>query len=396
MKPQIAIVDPFFSGANFPNLAEEMGYGVVTIRSDEVKELNPLIHSLKKLPIKAVFAGCENGVLLADTLSSTLNLISNGKDLSLARRDKNEMKKVLSTHQVPSAKFISFPKLTPDLIQKWMEKQQQHFPVVLKPALAFGSINVITCKNNSDLSHASKLLNTQDLSPYGVDNTHYLVEEYIDGEEYAINLIGNGKELFITDIWRYDRREFVSGYTGYYSVDLLNPKDNPSLIKILADISLKAASALKIMHGCSHVEVKVNSKGEPKVIEVGARISGGSLARRATTVTHQETELAHIKAFLGLEFTFKPLYSIDKYMIVVYLRNTKSGTIKTIEGVEEIKKLPTYKEMNLNVKLGNRVTPTADLIGSSGMVVLQSKHKEALLYDCERCHALFQLRFDEL
>lgn len=399
-KKRIAIVDPFFSGENFCYLAERLGYEVVAIQSIPFAPqptypfshyliydgaLEKLLHTLRQLNVVALFAGNENGVLLADQLSTALGLISNGVELSLARRDKGVMKKIFNKYGIACAKHASFDRLNPQDITT-----QFSFPLVLKPTSAFGSMNVMICRNMEELNSACDTLNHQDLSAFGVDQTGFLAEEYIDGEEYCVNVIGNGKQLFVTDIWRYERREYIRGRSAYFSAELLDPVADKKLIGQLVKSSLEAVTALGILYGCSHVEIKVDQQ-RPYVLEVGARISGGRLVQHAESVTGQSIELCHIKAFLGRDFALQPLYTLNAHTAIVLLRAPEGGVIQEIRGVDLIKKLPSFKEIALKVQVGDKITPTVDLINIPGSVILQCESQKQVARDCTACHELFQL-----
>ncbi len=400
MTKKLAIVDPYFSGAPLRYVAESLGYEVIAIQSNAKAIMPPpkdpfrfvyddQIDTLRKWQPAALFAGTENGVLLADELSEKLNLLSNGTKLSLARRDKAAMKEVFCEKQIPCAKFTRFQEV--EELREWMKNERLSFPIVVKPQMAFGSINVSICRSARELVVACKLLKNQDLTPFGIENSGYLAEEFIPGEEYAIDLIGNGQRHFITDIWLYERREFSRGRNAYVSANLVDPKEESELVEKLAEISVRAVQALGIRYGCAQVEVKVNSS-HISVLEVGARIAGAGLVHHAAKVTGQDVERAHIEAFLGIDFIFKPIYQLNAYTIVVFLTNQSTGAIREICGLKDIQQLPSFQEFFLKVQLGDFVSPTVDLVGSPGTVLLRSSSKKQIEQDARLCHELFRLK----
>lgn len=114
-KEAVIVVDTFSSGALLANILFKLGYKVICILSGDLKDLLSMIpegldvqfaatlvykENIESLleeidalntPIAAVFAGAETGVELADLLSETLRLRTNGTAFSEARRNKFAM-----------------------------------------------------------------------------------------------------------------------------------------------------------------------------------------------------------------------------------------------------------------------------------------------------------------
>lgn len=412
-KEKIAIVDPFFSGSDFRYMAEALNYEVICIQSSPSIQpksktasfsycfifndnLDEILNELKPLNVKAVFAGCENGVLLADVLSEKLGLITNGTALSLARRDKSEMKKVFNENEVPCAKFIELSKPCVEDVLDWMVLTNQQFPIVLKPAMGFGSYNVFICYNQTELATHLNHLSNQDFSLFGIESHKILAEEYIDGEEYCINLFGNGSDYFVTDVWKYDRREYTKGRNAYYSIDLVDPYEDFEFFLKMIDVSLQSAKCLGIQYGCATVELKINTKNEIKILEVGARIVGAHLAEHAKNVSGQNLELATINAFLGNQPQLEKYYTMQQQACTVVLIAKESGIVEEIYGVDKIMKLASFKKLYLHIDKGQEVAKTVDLITTPGLVQLQSDDKAQIEKDRKYCHDVFHLQLSSM
>src|SRR5687767_10617309 len=120
MKPTIAVVvDPFSSGAGYPEVFRALGVkdvyavishrdvfeglwkafkpgdfsGVITPLGDDIQsERDRLLQSLQQPGHRIiVVAGCETGVVLADWVAKILGAVGNDPETSWDRRDKYRM-----------------------------------------------------------------------------------------------------------------------------------------------------------------------------------------------------------------------------------------------------------------------------------------------------------------
>jgi len=165
-EPIIAIVDAFSTGRLLAPRFKSQGYLCVHIQS--TSKLPPIfegslcpdnfieniiyddetIKILSNYNIRAVIAGTESGVILADRLSEQLKILSNGTKYSLAKRDKHQMLEVLQAKGIAVAKHYKSSNLE-ELIS-WI-KSNLKYPVVIKPCSSAGAEDVVFCYNDSDV-----------------------------------------------------------------------------------------------------------------------------------------------------------------------------------------------------------------------------------------------------
>lgn len=405
MSATIAIVDPFFSGENFPAIAESMGYRALWIRSNPAipmpdpavlpahfvrydGDIEKLAALCREMEVRAAFAGCENGVLLADALSEMLSLPSNGTALSRARRHKGEMKKAFAAAGVPCARFSSIRSFDAADARAAMAEVDLRFPVVIKPPMGFSTLGVFTCEDEAALDRGLAALAALDLSPYGIGRDEILIEEYIGGDEFIVDTLGEGDVIHITDAWRYEKITFRGRHHVYRSAHLL-PHGDPRIGRIVP-AALDAVRALGIRIGPAHVELKLSPAG-PRIIEVGARIVGVHLADLVKVATGRDIERATVSAFLGGKADLAGAGKPWKHAAVVVLMTAANGEIRGVRGVPEIERLPSFVRHRLRTEPGQRVQPTADLITSPGLVYLAHERADQVADDVEACHRLFAL-----
>ena len=163
----VIIVDAFSTGAYISHVLYEGGYSVVSVLSADLKHLQELVsknltyrysatiefdehedNALEKLidrikatitlPILAVLAGAETGVILADLLSERLGLRTNGTYLSEARRDKYIMGETIRSAGVRAVKQMMSSNLQE--IKTYIEEWNPiPFKVIMKPVNSAGS-----------------------------------------------------------------------------------------------------------------------------------------------------------------------------------------------------------------------------------------------------------------
>lgn len=405
MLSTVAIVDPYFSGGNFPAIAGVKGYEVLWIRSNPTiplpdppqlpehfvrydGDLAALVERCRALDVRAAFAGCENGVELADHLSEALGLPTNGSALSAARRHKGRMKEAFAAAGVPCARFTSIRSFGAEEALAAMAAAGLSFPVVIKPPSAFSTMGVFTCANRAALARDLASLARIDFSPFGLACDEVLIEEYIDGDEFMINTLGDGGRTAVTDAWRYEKVDFL-GRKYIYRLGHLLPPDG-DMARAIIPTALAGVAALGIRVGPSHVELKLSQCG-PRIIEIGARICGCHVAELARVATGQDIEAAVVDAFLGRPVAIGPRYRCERQATIVFLMTARRGAIRSLLGIEEIERLPSFVQHFLRVQPGGQIEPTVDLLTTPGLIHLAHADRAQLQADAEACHQLFDL-----
>ncbi|MBF0105038.1 MAG: ATP-grasp domain-containing protein [Deltaproteobacteria bacterium] len=404
MQQAIAVVDPFFSGAVFNHTVKKMGHDFLVIQSNKNFDLPAIDHNKERhlvfdnntqkilatcraLNVVALFAGNENGVLLADSLSEKLGLVTNGTKLSLARRHKGHMRDVFNRHDVPSPKHSTLKNPDKTDVLKAVTQMDLKYPVIIKTAMGFGTLCVYRCQSDTEIEMALSGITQQDLTPFGIEGDDVVVEEYLEGTEYAVNMFGDGKKTRVTDIWKYEKIALNGRHNIYKSITLMAP--HTKISRVVADIAGRAVEALGIKYGPSHTEVMVTRAG-PKIIEVGARLSGGHLIELARRSGGYDVVRATIDVFKGSRPVLKKQHS-QKFATTAELYTEKKGVVKKIHGLKTIRRLPSFHQWHLGIKKGRAVEPTTSLVNSPGHVLLVHSSKERLKRDRNRCHQVFKL-----
>lgn len=237
-------------------------------------------------------------------------------------KDKIEFRKLLEEFY-PDFQYKS---LALNKVQR-LNTKDLSFPFVIKPSIGFFSIGVFVVKNKSDWEEAKKQLNPENLSsqyPKNVLNASKLIiEEYIEGEEYAIDCYFNkqGKVVILNIL----HHKFSSGADTSDRVYSTSKKIVLSKLEAFEVFLGKIGKKAKLKNFPAHVEVRINEHGEIIPIEINPVRFGGW----CTTAD-----------LLGL--------AIDYNSYACYHQNRKPDWEKIFEGKEK----QTFSLMVLNNNSG--------------------------------------------
>ena len=200
------------------------------------------------------------------------------------------------------------------------------FPFVIKPSVGFFSIGVHVVKTEADWEIAKRELNYENLeSIYPrivLDTTTFIIEEYIEGEEFAIDCYFNNEgEVVILNILHHKFSSGADTSDRVYSTSLdMVLQYKSSFEAFLQSIGQKAG----IENFPAHVELRVDAEGRINPIEINPLRFGGwcttaDLLGIATGFNPYEFYLKNEKPDWNLVFKGK---SHKKFSIIVLNNNS--------------------------------------------------------------------------
>src|SRR3989344_62347 len=245
---------------------------------DDAKEL---INKLSEQKPDLVFNLCETfadnyfGEMYVASVLSMLNIRFTGTGPSgmAYRQDKAVTKKLLAFHDVPCPNYATFSKDRLEFAGK------MRFPLFVKPLRRDASAGV---SESSLVNDYENLMKRIDYIHKHIHDTA-LVEEYIEGREFFVSVIGNfppealplveldfsklplGKPHIYTEKAKFDEdsAEFNAINFGV-ATDL-----SPEMRDRITAIGVKAANALNILD-YARVDIRLGKDGVPYVVEVNA------------------------------------------------------------------------------------------------------------------------------
>mmetsp|Transcript_8819 Transcript_8819/g.19233 ORF Transcript_8819/g.19233 Transcript_8819/m.19233 type:complete len:434 (-) Transcript_8819:508-1809(-) len=296
-RPAVVITDPFSTGAVLAADLSSQGYEVVALYSEQLehmenlqslvpagltlsfaavlpfqKDLAKLIASVENLlglEVVQVLAGAETGVELADQLSEAMGLRTNGTALSEARRNKYVMGETVRKAGLRAVKQVLASEWA--VVEAFLSEWPSPFKAIVKPMDSAGSDGVTLCLSKEDVEVAFHLLIGK-INGLGMVNSSILVQEYLEGQEYVIDMVSRDGEHKVAGIWLYDRR--AANGAGFVLFGQKMLEADAEHVREIIEYQKKVVDALGIRNGPTHGEVKW-FRGEPVLVEVGARCHGG-------------------------------------------------------------------------------------------------------------------------
>lgn len=423
-KDAIIIVDTFSTGALLANALYAAGYKIICVLSGDLKDLldmkpegleysfaetfildtnieeeiavDKLLSDIRSLDLNllAVFAGAETGVELSDQLSERLGLRTNGTALTEARRNKYVMGETIRAAGIRAVKQLHATSWGE--IDQWINNwRPEPFQIIVKPMDSAGSDDVTLCHNIGEVQRAFGNIMGK-VNGLGIVNKAVLVQEYLDGPEYVVDMVSCDGEHKVMAIWAYDRRP-VNGAGFVCFGQRMLTMDEP-YCRELVDYQKKVITALGIRHGPTHGEVKW-CRGEPVLVEVGARCHGGDGMWVSIADECFGFDQAHATIYAYLDQAkFKQLPNephADTRISHGYLKwliNYETGVFECPNpmALREITTMDSYRGHQIFFAPGKTVIPTQNCFSWGGCVKLANKDEKRIKDQYHRIETLEQ------
>ena len=197
--------------------------------------------------------------------------------------DKARAKEILSYYGIPTPRFsiydLRITNLKTDNRQSSIANRKSlSFPLIVKPLYEGSSKGI---RNNSVVNNEAELQNRVEwlIKEY---KQPAIVEEFLDGREFTVAMIGNGSALMALPIVEINYSSLPAGVTPIYSYEakwIWDTPDNPlEIFKCPADIDsrlkkdieticINAFNTLDIKDWC-RIDIRLDSHGKPYILEL--------------------------------------------------------------------------------------------------------------------------------
>lgn len=364
------------------------------------------------------------------------NILGSDPATSLFRRNKYLTQRCLAhfgLHHIRSVTAATYEEAEERIMQKRLR-----FPVVCKPCCGEGSVLVSVCLTLEMVKTPFLLMNQQDLSRF-YNNSKFVIEEYIEGEEYVVNTVSLNGSTIATDVWRSvkvpkttesHRMTLINGNRMHkplvmettslvYDSLVLESQPLSWPVKDVIDYTIACVNAVGLRNGTAHCEVRLDSKYNPPrpvLIELNPRCQG-NIPRSAplicysqmslmcymlamTTIMHHQLldrsatpfpllppfSLVEIADPLNVPWPITPVYyrtagSSSRLRKVVFFNSPITGVInlRVLKSLETLPTFISFSRMDLSIFHRcaiPRVSITYDLFTCPGGVVLEGTAEE--------------------
>jgi len=174
--------------------------------------------------------------------------------------NKYEMRAAFIKAGVPCPQFLKVKDVPDEQMLEGM-----CYPMIVKPTDRSGSRGIFKVCTYEELCRAV---------PASIEHSFEkaaIVEEFIEGEEYSCESISfGGKHTTLAFT-----KKFTTGSPHFIETGHIQPSDIPTeLQQRISEQIKKALDALSVTYGASHAEFKIDSNGNARIIEIGARMGG--------------------------------------------------------------------------------------------------------------------------
>jgi biotin carboxylase len=303
----------------------------------------------------ALLTGGETGVELADRLSESLGLATNGTAHSAARRDKYEQGRLLHTSGVPAARHM----LVTDEEELASWHREFGSGVVIKPVGSAGNDGVSFC--DSVVESVAAYRAVRDMTTiFDTRNEGVVAQEYLFGTEYAVDTASCAGRHRVTDVWEYEKVS-VNGVVDRTSALVLIPAEN-QVRAVLSDYAFAVLDALGVRYGPAHLEIICTPSG-PRLVEAGIRLAGADLAYYAHLAAGESQIEWTIDAFVDPDrflANYRSPYRLTNHVSIAFPTSPVEGMLNSYPGLIEARKLPSYHNEVLFFAPGDYLPKTID------------------------------------
>lgn len=222
-------------------------------------------------PFDAIIAGGELGVESAERISAHYELPGNDPATIDYRRNKEAMQQRLAQSGLPHIRSAGIDSET-NLAQ--IRAELGGGPYILKPRDAAGGESLRYCSDFDALEAAVAAIDWGALNCTWKRNERFLVQDYVEGTEYVVDLVARNAETVVAAISRYVRLSDLGSWS-YPNVKRFLVMEDPSDPKFapLIQHATLCCHALGLRQGAAHMEFLDGPKG-CFMVEVGARLHG--------------------------------------------------------------------------------------------------------------------------
>jgi len=321
-------------------------------------------------------------------VANYFNLKGHSVDSAVLAHDKFLMKKAFRSNGVPCPDFWKISTL--DELKILVEREKIN-RFVIKPVDGRGARGVLLLNKEDDLKWAFK----ESLS--WSDKKILIVERFIPGMQISSeSYLLNGKAYTPALSERnYSRLEEFSPYIIEDGGTIPAPVVD-SMVKKIDKLIEDGARSMGVVEGIVKGDIVIDEYGQPQIIELALRLSGGWFASNQIIAT-SGVDLVDLvmKQALGMQVTKEML--IPKFSRSTSVRYwfPKPGKIKSIKGEDEIKRLTGLLKYGFFRKVGDYQPVVKMHPDRFGYVIVEGGDRDESIFRVENALSMLDINVEE-
>ena len=299
-------------------------------------------------PFSGILGSDDQTVRLSATAAEEFNLPHNPPQAAHFSQRKDLARAQLSLANCPVPIHYLLDLSLP------LKKQITHlpWPCVLKPLNMSASRGVIRVDNEAAFMLACDRLKSIVSTATGeFEQTHILIEDYIDGIEIAYEgFLHEGK---LNTLTIFDKPDPLIGpyfqETIYITPSSLAQKSQDTI----KDVIQTACQAYGLTTGAIHAECRIDANHDIWILEIASRTIGGDCARMLDSETFSVEELAISLAINRPAEVNMPEQARGVMMIPI----KEKGLLKRVEGLLEANRVEYIDKVDIIINAGHELVP---------------------------------------
>ena len=342
-------------GSDQRHVLEEFSQGgTVTIDFKDVERgTSQIVAYGGDYPLAAIIGVDDETTLIAAKASQALGLAHNPPESVEATANKHRFRTRLANSGLPTPRFTLLS-VSGDPARA---AQDSFYPAVLKPLALSASRGVIRADNEAQFIAAFQriraILETAEIG--GEAGRHILVEEYVPGDEVAMEaLLDKGR---LTVLALFDKPDPLEGPIFEETI-YVAPSRLPAHVQdeIYATVN-RAVARLGLREGPIHAEMRINNKGV-WLIEIAARSIGGHCSRALRFGAGGRLEDLIVRHALGLPV---PTVEHDRPATgVMMIPIPAPGVLRRVTGIKSARAIADIEDVTISIPLGETLVPVPE------------------------------------
>jgi len=341
--------------ARYPFLLTEMTHPVV-LDTQDADAVLACLQSIDELA--AVLSSSDYYLPVAARMASKLGLFGADANAVTTCRDKALLAARLAAAGVahPCSRVATRPEQALELPTDWT------LPLIVKPLAGSGSVGVKLCRDWSDYrAHVEHLFERNSNERGLTTRSGLLVQEFIDGEEFSVEILGTASGYQILGV----TRKYLSAPPFFVETGHDFPATSPDCEKLVST-ALQALDAVGLQRGPAHVELRLRD-AKAIVIEANPRLAGGMIPALIEAASGVDVLERVLDLYLGQPVEVAPLR--NDCASIRFIIPERAGTLAKIHERSALRTLPGVVDYRFTKQSGAVLTRHNDFRDRIGWII---------------------------
>ena len=248
-----------------------------------ITEMDEITEECRKIGVCGICSiATDLGNYTVNYVANQLGLPGNSMDCTKRSTNKHLMRETFEKNGDPCPRSILVDGQTD------LKTLNLDYPIIVKPTDRSGSRGIFKLESYEGLDNAVKT--AIDVS----FEKKALIEEFAEGTEYSVEGISfHGKHSILAMTLKY-----TTGAPHFIETGHLEPAPVSSdIYEKVKNVVFHALDSLQIKNSASHSEIKIDEKGNIKIIEIGSRMGGDTIG---SDLVQFSTGIDYVKAVIDV------------------------------------------------------------------------------------------------